>query len=116
MSELKKSAFIELTLFEESTNKSSQISVVDEKKNTRIRPNKKVRLKSKSVSQKRNLQKTWEEMYKSVEKSKGSALSEEDSPLESMEEKLTHLKKLRDNKKISEQEYQRRKGRLLSRF
>ena len=60
------------------------------------------------------LQKKWEAMYKSVEKSKSGA--KEDSKLESLEEKLKHIKKTRDQDRISEKEYQERKEKLLNRL
>jgi parvulin-like peptidyl-prolyl isomerase len=116
MNELKESAFIELILFKGTTDNASRISALDKKGNIRNRQKKRIKQKSKSVSQKRNFQKTWEEMYKSVEKTKVGSLPEGDSALEFMEEKLTHLKKLRDHNKISKREYQRRKGMLLNRF
>ena len=52
-------------------------------------------------------------MYKSVEKAKRKREFVKDSGLESLEQKLVKIKDLRDQKKISEQEYQRRKELLL---
>lgn len=116
MNELKESAFIELNLFKGTIDNASRIPALDKKRNVRNRENKRIKQKSRSVSQKRDSQKTWEEMYKNVEKTKGGSLGENDPMLELMEERLTHLKKLRDHNKISKLEYQRRKGRLLNRF
>ena len=53
-------------------------------------------------------------MYKSVDKSK--SVEKEDSKLEFLEEKLKHIKKLRDQDRVSEQEYQERKEKLLNRL
>ena len=63
---------------------------------------------------KQNMQKKWEEMYKSIEKSKSR--EKEDSKLKSLEEKLKHIKRLRYQDRISEQEYQERKEKLLNRL
>jgi len=103
-------------LFKGTIDNASRIPALDKKRNVRNRENKRIKQKSRSVSQKRDFQKTWEEMYKNVEKTKGGSLGENDPMLELMEERLTHLKKLRDHNKISKLEYQRRKGRLLNRF
>ena len=116
MNELKESAFIELNLFKGTIDNASRIPALDKKRNVRNRENKRIKQKSGSVSQKRDFQKTWEEVYKNVEKTKGGSLGENDPMFELMEERLTHLKKLRDHNKISKLEYQRRKGRLLNRF
>jgi hypothetical protein len=86
---------------------------VDKRKtNNRIKTKKK--LNSDIASRKQNMQKKWEEMYKSIEKSKSG--EKEDSKLESLEEKLKHIKKLRDQDRISEQVYQDRKEKLLNRL
>jgi len=59
------------------------------------------------------MQDKWEEMYKSVEKSKQINRSQEVSPLQSLEQKLERIKELRYDEKITEAEYQKRKQRLL---
>jgi peptidyl-prolyl cis-trans isomerase SurA len=114
MKELKETAYIEVTLFDDTEQNVSLISKNTEKKNKRTSTKRKSKPRSKPPSQKKDLQKTWEEMYKSVEKSKSDARSDRGSKLGSLEQKLKHLKGLRDRKKISEQEYQKRKGRLLN--
>ena len=78
--------------------------------------NRKKKLRSKNDSGQRDLQKTWEEMYKSVEKSKGNSKIDEDSEFGSLEQKLKHIKKLRNQNRISEQEYLKRKEKLLNRL
>lgn len=106
MEELKKSAFIEVSLFDES----------DKNKNLVSRGSYKNKLGSGDDSRQETLQKKWEEMYKSVEKSNGDSGKHEDSKLESLEEKLIHIGKLRDQNKISEEEYQKQKEKLLNRL
>ncbi len=117
MDELKKSAFIETSLFEEAkkyTNLSS--SVNDQRRNTgSVKSNglsQKKRL-SRNSAKKREMQDKWEEMYKSVEKSKQTNRSQNGSPLQTLEQKLQRIKELRSDEKITEAEYQRRKQRLL---
>lgn len=114
MGELKKSAFIEVSLFAESDKNKSMLSRdSDKKKNNRsIRPERK--LKSDAKSRQQTLQKKWEEMYKSVEKSKKGSVGKESSELESLEDKLKHIKKLRDQNRLSEKEYQEQKAKLLN--
>ena len=70
MGELKKAAFIEVSLFAEPDKNKSMVSKdVDKRKtNNRIKTKKKLNLDVDS--RKQNMQKKWEEMYKSVEKSK----------------------------------------------
>jgi hypothetical protein len=59
------------------------------------------------------MQDKWEEMYKSVEKSKQTNRRQDGSPLQSLEQKLERIKELRSDEKITETEYQRRKHKLL---
>ncbi|MZH06155.1 MAG: hypothetical protein F3743_12315 [Nitrospinae bacterium] len=59
------------------------------------------------------MQDRWEEMYKSVEKSKKQNPDQTPSSLQDMEEKLKAIKDLRSQGKITEPEYQRRKQKLL---
>ncbi len=98
MSELRKSAFIEISLFEKANGSS-----------------KKKRL-SRNSTKKRRIQDKWEEMYKSVEKSKQTSRSQDGSPLQSLEQKLQRIKELRSDEKITESEYQKRKKKLLNRL
>jgi parvulin-like peptidyl-prolyl isomerase len=116
MRELKKAAFIKVSLFAEPEKNKSMVSkVVDKRKiNNRIKTKKKLNLDVDS--RKQNMQKKWEEMYKSVEKSKLKSGVKEDSELESLEEQLKHIKKLRDQDRVSEQEYQERKEKILNRL
>ena len=112
MEELKKSAFIEVSLFgEPDKNNSMLFSDLEEEKNDSSMMKKK-KLNSGAHSQKQILQKKWEEMYKSVEKSK----EKDGSQLKSLKEQLKHIKKLRYQNTISEDEYQHRKSKLLNRL
>ena len=116
MNELKNSAFIEVTLFEDAAKNTSLVSRGIEKEKNNAKFKRKMKLRSKTDSRQRDLQKTWEEMYKSVEKSKGNSKIDEDSEFGSLEQKLKHTKQLRDQNRISEQEYQKRKEKLLNRL
>ena len=116
MGELKKAAFIEVNLFADPDKNKDLASIDVEKKNTNKRKKAKKKLRSKVDSQKQNLQEKWEKMYKSVEKSKLESEGKEGSELESLEDKLKHIKKLRDQDRISEQQYQERKEKLLNRL
>ena len=114
--ELKNSAFIEITLFGDPAKNKSLVSKGIEKEKNNGKFNRKKKLRSKNDSGQRDLQKTWEEMYKSVEKSKGNSKIDEDSEFGSLEQKLKHIKQLRDQNRISKQEYQKRKEKLLNRL
>ena len=116
MNELKNSAFIEVTLFEDAAKNTSLVSRGIEKEKNNAKFKRKMKLRSKTESRQRDLQKTWEEMYKSVEKSKGNSKIDEDSEFGSLEQKLKHIKQLRDQNRISKQEYQKRKEKLLNRL
>jgi peptidyl-prolyl cis-trans isomerase SurA len=116
MNELKESAFIELSLFDTTTTNANWISKSNGKRENKDKANKNSRSKSNHVVPKQKLQKTWEEMYKSVEKSKRGSRAESGATLDTIEQKLTHLKDLRDQMSISEQEYQKRKKRLLNKL
>ena len=116
MNELKNSAFIEVTLFEDAAKNTSLVSRGIEKEKNNAKFKRKMKLRSKTDSRQRDLQKTWEEMYKSVEKSKGNSKIDEDSEFGSLEQKLEHIKQLRDQNRISKQEYQKRKEKLLNRL
>ena len=119
MEELKKTAFIEINLFEESDkNKRLTLSESDKKKNNGEEKAKR-RLRAGGDSRQQTLQQKWEQMYKSVEKSaepKEDSGKYKDSALESLEGKLKDIKKLRDQNRISEREYQKRKEKLLNRL
>ena len=116
MNQLKNSAFIEVTLFEDAAKNTSLVSRGIEKEKNNAKFKRKMKLRSKTDSRQRDLQKTWEEMYKSVEKSKGNSKIDEDSEFGSLEQKLKHIKQLRDQNRISKQEYQKRKEKLLNRL
>jgi peptidyl-prolyl cis-trans isomerase SurA len=116
INELKKSAFIEVTLFDEPAKNKSMVSRDFEIEKTNGKDKRKKKLRSKNHSRQQALQKKWEAMYKSVEKSKENSKQDEDSEFGSLEQKLKHIKQLRDQNKISEQEYQKRKEKLLNRL
>ena len=119
MEELKKTAFIEVNLFEEPDKNKSLVSRGSDKKKTNGEGKAKKALSAGSDSQQSALQQKWEKMYKSVEKPaqpKGDSGKYENSELESLEKKLRDIKKLRDQNRISEQEYQKRKENLLNRL
>ena len=116
INELKKSAFIEVTLFDEPAKNKSMVSRDFEIEKTNGKDKRKKKLRSKNHSRQQALQKKWEAMYKSVEKSKEISKQDEDSEFGSLEQKLKHIKQLRDQNKISEQEYQKRKEKVLNRL
>ena len=68
---------------------------------------------SRNNTKKSLMQDKWEEMYKSVEKSKQKNRRQDSSPLKSLERKLQSIKDLRFDEMITEAEYQRRKQKLL---
>ena len=119
MSELRKSAFIEISLFEDEKKYTSsnlftlksgrRINDVSVKRNSSSR---KKRI-SRNSAKKSRMQDKWEEMYRSVEKSKHQKPSQKGSPLQSLEQKLQRIKELRSDKKITEAEYQKSKQKLL---
>ena len=119
MGELRDSAFIEISLFEEA-KKNRSSNLFSSKNNRRhndvsVKPNGSSKKKhlSRNSAKKRRMQDKWEEMYKSVEKSKQQDHSQNGSPLQSLEQKLQRIKELRSDEKITEDEYQKRKQKLL---
>jgi peptidyl-prolyl cis-trans isomerase SurA len=118
MNELKKTAFIEISLFE----KPKKYTNLFNSKNIRrhdadsINSNslsQKKRL-SRNNTKKRQMQDKWEEMYKSVEKSKKTKSDQNGSPFQTLEQKLQQIKELRSDEMITEAEYQKRKQKLLN--
>ena len=120
MKELKKTAFIEISLFDEpKKNISSEMNG--------LRKNKKIggiNSRRKKVFQnngdnlrkqtkKEQMEEKWVKMYKSVEKTKKRSLGKSISSFQTLEEKLEEIKELRSQEKISEAEYQKRKQQLL---
>jgi peptidyl-prolyl cis-trans isomerase SurA len=118
MNELRNSAFIEISLFEKPKKHTNLFN----SKNIRRRdadsiksnglPQKK-RL-SRNNTKKKQMQDKWEEMYKSVEKSKQTESNKNGSPFQTLEQKLQQIKELRSDEMITEAEYQRRKQKLLN--
>jgi peptidyl-prolyl cis-trans isomerase SurA len=70
MGELKKAAFIEVSLFAEPEKNKSMISKDIDKRNTNNRIKTKKKLILDADTRKQNMQEKWEKMYKSIEKSK----------------------------------------------
>jgi peptidyl-prolyl cis-trans isomerase SurA len=118
MNELRESAFIEISLFE----KPKKYTNLFNSKNIRRRDADSI--KSNGLSQKkrlspnntknRQMQDKWEEMYRSVEKSKQTKSDQNGSLFHSLEQRLQRIKELRSDEKITETEYQRRKKKLLN--
>lgn len=120
MKELRKSAFIEISLSEDPEKKLSRDlfnskANHNEKDDTHYSRSLHNDKKGQSLNgeKKQQMQDKWEEMYKSVEKSKNQNPDQNYSKLQTMEQKLKEVKRLRSQKKISEAEYQRRKQELL---
>jgi peptidyl-prolyl cis-trans isomerase SurA len=112
--ELKKAAFIEVSLFSDSEQNNRILSGSSEEKTPYGDLKIKKKLTSRVNSRQQILQKKWEEMYKSVEKSKEKSKEKNSSQLESLKEQLRHIKKLRDENSISKDEYRNRKEKLLN--
>ncbi len=120
MKELRDSAFVEISLFENPKrnissdlydSKNEHEEEADSGYSNDLQEEKKRR--SIENKKKRKMQDKWEEMYKSVEKSKNRNPDKITSPLQTMEQKLKEIKRLRSREKISEAEYQKRKQKLL---
>jgi len=111
ISELRKSAFIEKSLFEEPKEELNS-KLFDLKTNHK---NSSGSSYSKAFNKKTNLkmQDKWKEMYKSVEKTKDQNDDKMNSLPSKIEQKLRKIKKLRYQDKISADEYKRRKQKLL---
>ena len=113
MSELRESAFIEKSLFEDPKKKlNSKFNLKTSHKDSSGSSyskafNKKTKLK---------MQDKWKEMYKSVEKSKIQQDYKMNSRPSKIEQNLREIKKLRYQDKISADEYKRRKQKLLDKL
>ena len=119
MSELRKSAFVEISLFDDTKKNisSSLFTLKSERRNNNVSVKRNSSSRKKRISRnstkKSRMQDKWEEMYRSVEKSKQQKPSQNGSPLQSLERKLQRIKELRSDEKITEAEYQKRKQKLL---
>jgi len=111
MSELRESAFIEKTLFEEPKKKfnSKLFDVKTNQKNSLGLSHSNDVNKNK----KRQMQDDWKKMYMSVGKLKGQKDNKANSRSNKIEQNLREIKKLRYQDKISADEYKRRKQNLL---
>jgi peptidyl-prolyl cis-trans isomerase SurA len=111
MSELRESAFIEISLFGDSKKKLSS-KIFDSKTNHKDGSSSVVS-KAFNKKKKREMEDKWKEMYKSVEKTKGQKTDKTNSHPGKIEQNLREIKKLRYQEKISEAEYQKRKQKIL---
>jgi len=109
--ELRESAFIEISLFEDSTKKLSK-KIFDPKTNHKASSGL-VYSKTLNKKKKQKTQDKWKEMYKSVGKSKGQNAGKMNSYPDKIEQNLREIKNLRYQDKISADEYKRRKQKLL---
>ena len=114
MNELRKSAFIEISLFAEPDINNNILSDGLEGEGSDSNITIKKKFNASAGTRKEILQKKWEEMYRSVEKSKQNSKEKEISKFKTLKEKLKYIKKLKDENTISKGEYQRRKKKLLS--
>ena len=114
MNELRKSAFIEISLFAEPDINNNILSDGLEGEGSDSNITIKKKFNASAGTRKEILQKQWEEMYRSVEKSKQNSKEKEISKFKTLKEKLKYIKKLKDENTISKGEYQRRKKKLLS--
>ena len=111
--ELRESAFIEISLFEDSTKKlRSKISdsKTKHKDDSGAVDSKAFKKKNQEMLDK------WKEMYQSVEKSKDQKADKMNSYPEKIEQNLREIKNLRYQDKISADEYKRRKQKILEEF
>ncbi len=120
MRELRETAFIEISLFDQpkkiikpdmvGLNKPKKMGRDNSRRNGLSQSNKDNLKKQKTKEQ---MEKKWVEMYKSVEKAKNRTTGQSISSFQTLEEKLLAIKELRSRKKITEAEYQKRKKQLL---
>ena len=111
MRELRESAFIEISLFEDSKKKLS--SKIFDSKTKHKDGSGSMDSKAFNKKKKQEMQDKWKEMYKSVEKSKDRKADKMNSHPGKIEQNLREIKKLRYQEKISEAEYQKRKQKIL---
>ena len=111
MRELRGSAFIEISLFEDSKKKLSS-KIFDSKTNHKDGSGS-VDSSAFNKKKKQEMQGKWKEMYKSVEKSKDRKTDKMNSHPGKIEQNLRKIKKLRYEEKISEVEYKKRKQKIL---
>jgi len=111
--ELRESAFIEISLFEDSTKKlRSKISdsKTKHKDDSGAVDSKAFKKKNQEMLDK------WKEMYQSVRKPKDQKADKMNSYPEKIEQNLREIKNLRYQDKISADEYKRRKQKILEEF
>ena len=120
MRELRETAFIEISLFDDPIKNISS-NIIDSNKPKKMEEVKSKRKKlpqnnkDNSIKQtkKEKMEEKWVEMYKSVAKTKNLTSGQSISSFQTLEEKLKAIKELRSQEKITEAEYQIRKKRLL---
>ena len=120
MKELRETAFIEISLFDDpKKNISSNANGLKEPRSMgRVTSSHKESLRDNrdnfgDQTKKEQMEKKWVEMYKSVEKTKHRTTGKSISSFQTLKEKLLAIKELLAEEKITEVEYQKRKQELL---
>ena len=120
MKELRETAFIEISLFDELKNNANSdmiASMKPEKTEEVLFSERELsqnnRDDSRKKTKKEKMEARWIEMYKSVEKTKNRTSGKSISSFQTLEEKLIRIKELRSQEKITESEYKKRKQLLL---
>ena len=120
MKELRETAFIEISLFDDPKNNTNSDMIASRKpektgevlfSDRELSQNN--RDDSRKKTKKEMMEARWIEMYKSVEKTKNRTSGKSISSFQTLEEKLIRIKELRSQEKITEAEYQKRKQLLL---
>ena len=118
--ELRETAFIEISLFDEPENNTNSDMIASRKPEktgevlfSERELSQNNRDDSRKKTKKEKMEARWIEMYKSVEKTKNRTSGKSISSFQTLEEKLIRIKELRSQEKITEAEYQKRKQLLL---
>ena len=118
--ELRETAFIEISLFDEPENNTNSDMIASRKPEktgevlfSERELSQNNRDDSRKKTKKEKMEARWIEMYKSVEKTKNRTSGKSISSFQTLEEKLIRIKELRSQEKITEAEYQKRKEELL---
>ena len=118
--ELRETAFIEISLFDEPENNTNSDMIASRKPEktgevlfSERGLSQNNRDDSRKKTKKEKMEARWIEMYKSVEKTKNRTSGKSISSFQTLEEKLIRIKELRSQEKITEAEYQKRKQLLL---
>ena len=118
--ELRETAFIEISLFDEPENNTNSDMIASRKPEktgevlfSERELSQNNRDDSRKKTKKEKMEARWIEMYKSVEKTKNRTSGKSISSFQTLEEKLIRIKELRSQEKITEAEYHKRKQLLL---